>query len=87
MHRKKPGEPGRIVVLRSASDQRARTPTKICDITFETLPVEHSILAPAVGYRVNAGRARIFYAPDVIYIHERSAALKVVQINIGDGAL
>jgi len=65
---------------------KERTPTKICGITFETFPVEHSILAPAVGYRVNAGRARIFYAPDVIYIHERSAALKAVQIYIGDGA-
>src|SRR6266478_6505544 len=63
-----------------------RTPTKICGITFEAFPVEHSILAPAVGYRVSAGRARIFYAPDLIYIHERAAALKGVQIYIGDGA-
>jgi len=63
-----------------------RTPTKVCGITFEAFPVEHSILAPAVGYRVNAGRATIFYVPDVIYIHERAAALKGVQIYIGDGA-
>ncbi len=65
---------------------KKRTPTKICGITFEAFLVEHSILAPAVGYRVSAGRARIFYAPDVIYIHERAAALKGVQIYIGDGA-
>ena len=65
---------------------KERTPTKICGITFEAFPVEHSILAPAVGYRVSAGRTRIFYAPDVIHIHERSAALKDVQIYIGDGA-
>src|SRR6266566_6167482 len=63
-----------------------RTPTKICGITFEAFPVEHSILAPAVGYRVSAGRARIFYAPDLIFIHERSAALQGVQIYVGDGA-
>jgi phosphoribosyl 1,2-cyclic phosphodiesterase len=63
-----------------------RTPTKICGITFEAFPVEHSILSPAVGYRVSAGRACIFYAPDLIFIHERSAALKGVQIYIGDGA-
>jgi phosphoribosyl 1,2-cyclic phosphodiesterase len=63
-----------------------RTPTKICGITFEAFAVEHSILSPAVGYRVSAGRARIFYAPDLIFIHERSAALKAVQIYIGDGA-
>jgi phosphoribosyl 1,2-cyclic phosphodiesterase len=63
-----------------------RTPTKICGITFEAFPVEHSILSPAVGYCLSAGRARIFYAPDLIFIHERSAALKDVQIYIGDGA-
>lgn len=39
---------------------KERTPTKICGITFEAFAVEHSILAPAVGYRVSAGRARIF---------------------------
>jgi phosphoribosyl 1,2-cyclic phosphodiesterase len=65
---------------------RERIPTKICGIRFEAFPVEHSILAPAVGYRVSAGRAYIFYAPDLIYIHERAAALKGVQIYIGDGA-
>lgn len=63
-----------------------RTATKICGITFEAFAVEHSILAPAVGYRVSAGRARIFYAPDLVFIHQRSAALKDVQIYIGDGA-
>jgi phosphoribosyl 1,2-cyclic phosphodiesterase len=65
---------------------KERTATKICGITFEAFSVEHSLLAPAVGYRVSAGRARIFYAPDLVFIHERSAALKNVQIYIGDGA-
>jgi hypothetical protein len=41
--------------------------------------------SPTVGYRVSAGRARIFYAPDLIFIHERSSALRNVQIYIGDG--
>src|SRR6266702_4819179 len=63
-----------------------RVPTKICGITFEAFAVEHSLLAPAVGYRVSAGRACIFYAPDLIFIHVRAAALKDVQIYIGDGA-
>src|SRR5206468_11341879 len=44
-----------------------------------------SILAPAVGYRVSAGRAPIFYAPDLIFIHDRGTALNGVQIYIGDG--
>jgi phosphoribosyl 1,2-cyclic phosphodiesterase len=65
---------------------KERTPTKICGITLEAFPVEHSILAPAVGYRVSAGRACIFYAPDLVFIHERAAALKGVQIYTGDGA-
>src|SRR6266480_4948264 len=65
---------------------KERMPTKICGITFEAFPVEHSILSPTVGYRVSAGRACIFYAPDLIFIHERSAALKGVQFYIGDGA-
>jgi len=63
---------------------KERTLTRICHITFEAFPVEHSILSPAVGYRVSAGRACIFYAPDLIFIHERSAALKDMQIYIGD---
>jgi hypothetical protein len=73
----------------SVEDRRVikeRMPAKICGITFEAFPVEHSILAPAVGYRVSAGRSRIFYAPDLIFIHDRKAALKGVQIYIGDGA-
>jgi Beta-lactamase superfamily domain len=65
---------------------KERTPTKICGITFEAFPVEHSILSPAVGYRVSAGRAFIFYAPDLIFINERATALKGAQIYIGDGA-
>ncbi len=63
-----------------------RVPTKICGIRFEAFAVEHSLLAPAVGYRVSAGRACIFYAPDLIFIHDRAAALKNAQIYIGDGA-
>lgn len=65
---------------------KERRPTKISDIMFEAFPVEHSIRAPAVGYRVSAGLAQIFYAPDLIFIHDRAAALKGVQIYIGDGA-
>jgi phosphoribosyl 1,2-cyclic phosphodiesterase len=65
---------------------KERTATKVCGITVEAFPVEHSILSPTVGYRVSAGRARIFYAPDLIFIHERKAAFKGVQIYIGDGA-
>jgi phosphoribosyl 1,2-cyclic phosphodiesterase len=63
-----------------------RKPTKISGITFEAFPVEHSILSLTVGYRISAGRACIFYAPDLIFIHERSAALNGIQMYIGAGA-
>ena len=59
---------------------------KICGITFEAFPVEHSILAPAVGYRVVAGHVRVFYGPDLLFIRDRVAALKGVQLYVGDGA-
>jgi phosphoribosyl 1,2-cyclic phosphodiesterase len=65
---------------------KERKRTEICGITFEAFPVDHSILAPAIGYRINAGRACVFYGPDLLFIHERSAALKNVQLCIGDGA-
>src|SRR6266567_6226558 len=61
-------------------------PTKIFGITFQAFAVEHSILAPAVGYRVSAGHACVFYGPDLLFIHDRAAALKDVQVYIGDGA-
>jgi phosphoribosyl 1,2-cyclic phosphodiesterase len=63
-----------------------RTPTKVCGITFEAFPVEHSIRAPAVAYRIAAGRTCMFYGPDLLFIHDRAAALKEVQLYVGDGA-
>ena len=35
---------------------------------------------------MSAGRASIFYVPDLVFIHQRAEALKNVQIYIGDGA-
>ncbi len=65
---------------------KERVPTRICGITFEAFAVEHSILAPAVGYHVSAGHVYIFYGPDLLFIHDRVAALKNAQVYIGDGA-
>ena len=55
-------------------------------IDVRAFTVQHSTRAPAVGYRVTAGRARVFYVPDLVYIHEREKALEGVRIYIGDGA-
>jgi len=63
-----------------------RRPVAIRGITFEAFPVQHSIRAPAVGYRITAGRVSVFYAPDLVYIHERGTALTGCRLYIGDGA-
>lgn len=63
-----------------------RRPVAIRGLTFEAFPVEHSTRAPAVGYRIAAGRATIFYVPDLVYIPDRHDALAGVRIYVGDGA-
>ena len=55
-------------------------------IRLEAFPVLHSTRAPAVGYRVSAGRVHIFYVPDVAWIEDREAALSEVRLYVGDGA-
>jgi phosphoribosyl 1,2-cyclic phosphodiesterase len=63
-----------------------RRPTTICGLTFEAFPVEHSLRAPAVGYRVSAGGTTFFYAPDLLAIDEPAEALAGVALYVGDGA-
>lgn len=63
-----------------------RKKIKICGTIFETFPVIHSIRAPAVGYRITAGKTTIFCAHDLISIDERHDALKNAKLYIGDGA-
>ena len=63
-----------------------RSPTEIEGMTFEAFPVEHSIRAPAVGYRIAAGRVTVFYGPDLVYIEDREQALAGAKVYIGDGA-
>jgi phosphoribosyl 1,2-cyclic phosphodiesterase len=62
------------------------TPVTYRGITFESFPVDHSIRAPANGYRVTAGRRSIFYVPDVVYIRDRPRALAGADLYVGDGA-
>jgi phosphoribosyl 1,2-cyclic phosphodiesterase len=63
-----------------------RKSVTINGVTFEAFPVRHSILAPAVGYRVSAGNCSFFYLPDVAELRNVSAALGGIDIYIGDGA-
>lgn len=65
---------------------RPREPFQLGRIRFEAFTVEHSIRAPAVGYRIAAGRAAVFYAPDLVSIDEEQTALAGLDLYIGDGA-
>ena len=61
-------------------------PTTILGIEFDASPCEHSVNAPAVGYRITTGTATVFYAPDVLHIRNAAKVLKGVALYIGDGA-
>jgi phosphoribosyl 1,2-cyclic phosphodiesterase len=64
-----------------------RKPFAFGALSFEAFPVEHSIRAPAVGYRISAAAGCFFYVPDVVAIRNSRRALKGVQLYIGDGAV
>lgn len=53
---------------------------------LEAVPVVHSLRAPAVGYRIGAGGAWVFYVPDVVAIPARPRALAGIALYVGDGA-
>jgi ribonuclease BN (tRNA processing enzyme) len=55
-------------------------------IGFQAFAVQHSLRCPAVGYRIEAGQARVFYLPDVAAFPDHREALAGVTLFIGDGA-
>jgi phosphoribosyl 1,2-cyclic phosphodiesterase len=55
-----------------------------CRVT--PLAVEHSIRAPAVGLRISTRETSFFYAPDVVSIPDRAAALRGAALYIGDAS-
>lgn len=63
-----------------------RRPIVIGGVTFRAYPVEHSIRAPAVGYRVSVGRNAVFYVPDIALLPNAAAVLHGIGVYIGDGA-
>jgi phosphoribosyl 1,2-cyclic phosphodiesterase len=58
----------------------------ICGLRFEAFAVEHSIRAPAVGFRLSDGRATVFYCPDLARIRRCHAAMMGITAYLGDGA-
>jgi phosphoribosyl 1,2-cyclic phosphodiesterase len=77
------------LISRFPLDERVvkpRVPFTIRGVRFEAFPVQHSLRAPAVGYRITVGRAVFFYVPDLAAIPEQRAALRGTDLYIGDGA-
>jgi len=69
---------------------RRRVPLKksvaIGGLRFKAYPVQHSIRAPAVGYRVSTKAGSFFYLPDVARLPNAAQALSGIDVFIGDGA-
>lgn len=65
---------------------KPRKKFKIGLLVLEAFFVEHSIRAPAVGYRIIGDNKIIFCAHDLIFIPEVKKALAGVRLYIGDGA-
>jgi phosphoribosyl 1,2-cyclic phosphodiesterase len=65
---------------------RPREAFSLAGMRVEAFPVEHSLRAPTVAYRITAGRVAILYAPDVAAVAELADALAGVTVYVGDGA-
>ena len=66
------------------------TPRKsftIGSITIEPFFVYHSVHAPALGYRITAGKKSLFYVSDLVAIKNERQALTNLNLYIGDGAI
>jgi len=72
--------------IRERETINPRRPVRIGNIEFEAFSVEHSLIAPAVGYRISSHGVAIFYVPDLVFIRERHEALSGIQLYVGDGA-
>lgn len=53
---------------------------------FDAVPVIHSTIAPAVGYRIRVGGTSFIYVPDVLLIPDSPDVLSGIDLYIGDGA-
>lgn len=62
-------------------------PATIAGFAIEAWPVEHSLNAPAVGFKVSARGVGIFYVPDVAAIRNPVRTLRRVDLYVGDGAV
>ncbi len=71
--------------VRDRREMRVAKDFKIDRAKFRACRVQHSIRAPAVGYRVTVGKRSLFYVPDVSWL-PAAKALRGADLYIGDGA-
>ena len=64
-----------------------RRPVMIDGFVVEAWPVQHSLNAPAVGFKISSGHACIFYVPDVAALERPRRTLLNVDLYVGDGAV
>jgi hypothetical protein len=60
--------------------------THICGCKVRAYRLVHSLLAPAVGYRIEADGKAFFYAPDIVAVEAGLGALHGVTLYVGDGS-
>lgn len=65
----------------------SRIPFAVGSFHIEPFAVYHSIHAPAMGYRIYAGKKSLFYISDLIAIKDERQALSGIDLYIGDGAI
>ena len=61
-------------------------PVMIGGLVIEARPVQHSLNAPAVGYKLSTRAGCLFYVPDVAVLEHAKQTLQNVDLYVGDGA-
>ena len=64
-----------------------RMPFFIGSLSIEPFTINHSLKAPALGYRISSSTYSLFYICDVASIKDERDALTNLNLYIGDGAL
>jgi phosphoribosyl 1,2-cyclic phosphodiesterase len=64
-----------------------RRPVLIGGFVVEAWPVQHSLNAPAVGYKISTRDGCLFYVPDVAALDRPARTLQGVDLYVGDGAV
>jgi hypothetical protein len=68
-------------------DLPLQRPIMVGGFVIEACPVQHSLNAPAVGFKVSTSDGCLFYVPDVAALDRPKRALQNVDLYVGDGAV